>query len=243
MLRPRIRWSGLFRVSLYLAFVVAGLSFWFVRSAYAQAEDAVRRFGEGLAKELGPGVLGPAQGFQVNGQRVFVASRQTELSVREVLDRFDRSCASGSSEGKGRPSARAEFDATLERKALLETVVHHPGRLGVVRHETDEEGQLACLAAPDGRRGLSAVLQAVQEFTESGDLSRLGQMRYVTARKLGNGKTHVIAIWSEGKFLLDSLFPETGDAAGSDMDGVPRPPEAARELCATALDQPFGLRL
>jgi hypothetical protein len=126
---------------------------------------------------------------------------------------------------------------------LVRTLLEDPGRLSILRGENAEEGQIACLAQPAGARGLSALLERAQEFVASGDLSRVGDVRYVAARKLASGKTHVIAVWSEGELRIGSLFPEAGDAAGTDMADVPRPPDSTRPLCAMAPGRSFGLRL
>jgi hypothetical protein len=142
-----------------------------------------------------------------------------------------------------------DLEQTEEREAaaqelppLLRTLLHDPARLGVVRDERADAGHLACLAQP-GRRALGAFLGRVTDFTASGDLSALGDVRYATAHTLENGKTHVFAVWSEGEFRLDSLFPASGDAPGSDLPDIPRPPSATRPLCVTALGRGFSLRL
>jgi hypothetical protein len=126
---------------------------------------------------------------------------------------------------------------------LLRALIEDPGRLGVLRGESADEGHLACLAQPRGTSGLMAFLERAGDFVASGDLSRLGDVRYVAARKLDSGKTHVIAVWSEGELRIGSLFPESGDAPGTDLPDVPRPPEATRQLCAMAAGRSFGLRL
>jgi hypothetical protein len=102
---------------------------------------------------------------------------------------------------------------------------------------------LSCLAPSTPQLGTDGLVHSVRTFMESGDLSELGDLRYITARRQPSGKTQVVAVWTEGRFLLRSIFPERGDVPGSDMVDVPRPPGSVRSVCATALRRSFGYRL
>jgi hypothetical protein len=252
--RPRLR--GWLRVAGFLAVVSAGLGYVAVRSAYAETERAIRGLGQQLVQELGPALVSTPQALSINGERLFISSTQSALSVREVLDQLAASCASRTASSAPLPwigqlpsaPAHSPRDGAREAAAqepslLLRALLDDPGRLSILRNDSAEEGHLACLAQPGRERGLSAFLERAGDFVASGDLSRLGDVRYVAARKLENGKTHVIAVWSEGEFRIGALFPEAGDAPGSDLPDVPRPPDATRQLCATAAGRAFGLRL
>jgi DNA primase len=76
---------------------------------------------------------------------------------------------------------------------------------------------LVCIAQPKDGGGIPGLIRRVTEFSLTGDAARLGDMRYVAARKQDNGKTQVIAIWSEGKFDIAAMFPDEGDAPGTDV--------------------------
>ncbi len=81
--RWKRRFSGTFRVFVYLAVVNAVAGAFFLRRAQAQAEKAVAKAGAELAQKLGPHFVGPAQAVTVNGQRLFFASSFTgEVSPR-----------------------------------------------------------------------------------------------------------------------------------------------------------------
>ena len=60
-------------------------------------------------------------------------------------------------------------------------------------------------------------------------LGRLGDLRYVYARALEGGRSHVVTVWTEGSIRLDRLFPTGGDAPGEDPPALPRPPGLARQ--------------
>jgi hypothetical protein len=246
----RARWAGTLRVTAYLGLLSLGLSYWCVRSAYAETEQKVWKLGQQLLAELGPSVVGEPQGVLLNGQALFVASRQSELAVRQVLDRFAAGCSGPEAPDalfaappELRERAAQPNKAEAAAPAAARKLIEEPARFGVLRAESEEGGQLACLARRARPRGLAALVEGAREFLASGDLSHLGDLRYVAARKLANGKTQVLAVWSEGEFRLGALFPEHGDAPGSDMPEVTRPPESTRSLCALAPGHSFGLRL
>ncbi len=66
--------------------------------------------------------------------------------------------------------------------------------------------------------------------------------RYVYAQP-GSEKTVVITVEADGQVELKKLFPEEGDAPGSDAPGVPRPPDARRTLTAREEGSPQQMTL
>ena len=239
------RWAGVARVAAYLALVNLGISYLLMRSAYAGAEKAVQRLGTQLTRQLGSKVLGEPQVVSVNGQLLFLAAKETELSVKSVLDEFDAHCEAHSG------GLREEFEKIPgfdQRKLALPESMRDAGRIGIIRSDaghaspTETEGHLVCIAQPKDGGGIRGLLTRVNEFMASGDASRLGDMRYVAARKLGNGKTQVIAIWTEGTFNIEAMFPDQGDAPGTDARDFPRPPNAVRSFSAVIPDHPYAVR-
>ncbi|MET0793503.1 MAG: hypothetical protein ABW061_18420 [Polyangiaceae bacterium] len=241
----RTRLAGVARVAAYLALINLGISYLLMRSAYAGAERAVQRLGSQLTKQLGSQVLGEPQAVSVNGQLLLLAAKETELSVKAVLDQFDAHCEAHSG------GLRAEFEKIPgfeQRKLALPEAMRDPGRIGIIRsdagHTSDAETEahLVCIAQPRDGGGLVGLLKRVNEFMATGDASRIGDMRYVAARKQANGKTQVIAIWTEGKFNIEAMFPDQGDAPGTDAPDFPRPPNAVRSFSAFVPDHPYAVR-
>jgi hypothetical protein len=70
----------------------------------------------------------------------------------------------------------------------------------------------------------------------------LGDFRYVYAVRKGD-KTRVTTLWTTGSVNLRRMFPDQGDAAGSDSALAPRPPKARRTFTATAAGQASGMRI
>jgi hypothetical protein len=237
----RARFWGVARVFAYVFVLNAVLAVLCVRWAWADAEKAVATAGLTLLQRLGPIPASGVQPIVVNGQRLFFASHQTSLAVAEVLNVFDRHCQENSSNlGEELGKLPARFGAIDFPERLRD-----PARWAVVREEArdGEAGQLGCLAQPR-EGGLSAVVKRLQAFVESGDLSRLGDARFVTARRAEDGKsTHVLALWTEGTFNFTNMFLSDGDAPGRDPEHLPRPPEARRVFSAEVPDQPYAIRM
>ncbi|MET0340493.1 MAG: hypothetical protein ABW252_05795 [Polyangiales bacterium] len=236
------------RVAVYLASFVAVVGLWGVHVVYTEARDgalllaqvATRSLEVPTAKlvdELGPEALAGAHALVLNGQPLRVSAHHTARNVKSVLDRFSDHCVGGKA---GEPDVMRA--ALAGDRPALRALLDDPMRFGVLRSERDDEGMLACFQSDESDRSLAGVFARLQRFLQTGDLGALGGLRFVTARRSETGSTHVVAVWTEGSFRLGALFPERGDAPGSDLDGVPRPPEALRTLTATTPSRGFSLR-
>ncbi|HMJ10230.1 MAG TPA: hypothetical protein VK524_02435 [Polyangiaceae bacterium] len=240
-LQPGPRLRGAMRVFAYLFCINALLSVYSLRRATAAVEQKAENAGLQLLEQVGPLVVGPPQQMSINGQRMFLASKSTPLSVKEVLDRFDRHC---------RPNAAALGDtlAELPAHALahLPKDFRDPSRWLMARGENGDGrlGQIACLARRQGDDGIRSLLNRLSAFATTFDVSRLGDMRYVTARRSAESNTtHVLTMWTQGKFDISAMFPEQGDVPGRDPFDAPRPPESVRVLSAEVTEQPYALHM
>lgn len=178
--------------------------------ARGQAERALRATGITLLSQLGPGLVGPPQLVELNGERMWLASTVSPHDVARVLSEFERHC---------------------ERFLTSSSV------------SQDGVGYLACLSRSAERDPRSLVAR-VREFTLTGDLSRLGDARYVVAKPdLASGKTHVLSMWTEGRFNLSAMFPDSSDVPGGDSEDVPRPPDSVRILSARMNERPYAVHM
>jgi hypothetical protein len=73
------------------------------------------------------------------------------------------------------------------------------------------------------RLSVSDLTSRLQDFAKTGDLSAVGELRYVLAHRV-DGKTAVLTMWTEGPTPLLKMFPTSGDAPGRDPQEVPRAP-------------------
>lgn len=205
------------------------LSAWVVQRALAELGQDALSLGPEL--ERWAGLLGPANTIELNGHTLHLGSLHSELTVGDVMSRFRTLCTRESGglaeELRTRPLALSEDEEALA--------------LGVSKQTFGEaSGASACLArgATGGGRDL---LARAATLLRTGDLSSLGQLRYVFARKLEDGRTQSVLVWNEGPLHVDEMFPASGDAAGHDLTGVPRPRGSRRLLSAQVAGQPYGL--
>src|SRR5262249_24528959 len=69
-------------------------------------------------------------------------------------------------------------------------------------------------------------------------------LRYLFAEKTESGRTHLLAVWTDGPFNMYALFPNTpGDTPGTDPKDAPRPPNSVRVLTADVEGTPYGVRV
>jgi hypothetical protein len=229
---------GVLRAAAYLGCcLVLGFSA-LAWGAYAQAEDALRALGGRLSAELGPLLVDGAEPIELNGERLFATGSTSQLPVHEVLQRAEAHCRGAAASGAG---AHAALGALPEpaRELLLD-----PFRHALMRSESEADGMLACVIPAPGARTLTGLAQRLARLATHGDLAELGELRFVAARAAEGGRTQVVVVWSSGSFRLGALLPDgAGDAAGSDLPDVPRPPRARRELTATTPGHGFSLRM
>jgi hypothetical protein len=241
----RFRFSGKRLVGglRLLAFfsVVSAISLFFaLRTARAEGEKRTRELGHKLLTQLGPLVLDEPSTVRINGQRVFISSSLTSLESDEVLNRFEKYCADNS-------GGLREAFRTLPKHlkgAQVPPELGDPAKWLTLRQGTEQRdlGEVACFARSDATTP-AGFADRLTRLLETGDLSELGDMRYVVARRATANTTHVLAIWTEGNFKLLDMFPEHGDARGSDSPNVPRPPASRRLLSAEATGQPYAARI
>ena len=228
---------GMLRLWAYFSTVALVGLFFTVRSAKADIERQAEDLGRKLVERLGPLVLGEPQALRVNGQELFVASTVTPLSPPEVIERMNKYCR----EHSGNPSlGLREMPRTLKGKEL-DPELQDPAAWLIAKAPADDElGHIACFARDDQRA--EGFLDRVSAFMDTEDLASFGDFRYLAARRTDSGKTHVLALWTEGPFSLSKMFPDKGDSGGRDSPYAPRPNNAVRLLSAEASGGVYGLR-
>lgn len=238
---PKLR--GAVRVFWFLAAVNIAITAFFFPQARAQAEEAAKRTGLMLLQQIGPTLVGPPEVLSINGQRMSLASKLTPLSVEQVLARFEQHCREHSGD-----LAREIATMPAAERALgqLPPELRDPSKWLTSRQVSQDgkAGQLACIARKDSGGGMQGLVDRIVKFTDSGDLAEIGDARYVVARKdEASGQTHVLAMWTEGSFNIPAMFPDEGDAPGSDSTAAPRPPASRRVLSADISNKSYGIRM
>ena len=107
------------------------------------------------------------------------------------------------------------------------------------RHGDGRVGQGACFRYSGAR----SVPGRLWDFVRDGDLSSLGQARYVLARRApGDAGTHVLELWAPGALSLRALL-DGPDATSREAEPVPPPPGAEPLLEARVEGEPQAVRL
>jgi len=237
------RLRGALRVAAFLGCANLAFSALMLPQARAAAEEAAKRTGLQLLEQIGPTLVGPPEVALINGQPMSLASKMTPLGVDQVLERFEAHCREHSAGLANEIAALPNGAAAL---AKLPEELRDPSRWLSSKTIADDHkvGQIACIARKDSGGGLKGLVDRVLAFTDSGDLSEIGDARYIVARRdEASGQTHVLAMWTEGKFNIPAMFTNVGDAPGTDSRDAPRPPDARRVLSAEMANSSYAIRM
>jgi hypothetical protein len=230
VLSSNLRVRGVARLVGYASVALLLLSAALARASYESLSDGQLRVGQQL--DSAGGLLSAPRTVSINGAIVNLTVALTDQSPEEVLDRYEAIC-----ESHPELSSRAMSDIAWALRGA------RPGGLpvaklprGVLRSEAHGDGALTCFAG-DRPFSLGELPAHIRAFEASGDLSAIGHLRYVFAKKVGAG-SFVRTVWSDGPVNLARMFPAAGDADGFDSSLVPRPFESRRVLSASSSQLP-----
>jgi hypothetical protein len=206
------------------------------RAGYARIKGSAMNLGDELIRLTETGMTGDFYKLRLNGERMNVATAKTSLSVKEVIARFRSACETGAD---GIADEFAHLREVLQPGAAPQA--HgYPG-LGILREETEDRGMVLCFAQ-GGPTDHVAAFGRLTEFADTGDLGKIGDLRYVVARRTVGG-SHVVAAWTKGTFPVGKMFPSEGDAPGDDVAGAVRPDGTRRLFSAYTEGVPYGIRV
>jgi hypothetical protein len=231
---------GILRVQLYLA-VAGGVAAWVT---YVQARDRVDHvlgeLGVGLLADLG-GLEAGVEQVELNGQRFTFGAATSEQMPEDLVASFEKQCAeaSGSLEADIAPIVEA---ARKKGHKMPDTPLDQWLTAAEVSDDY-EAARGACFVRPtDSASG--SLWQRLERFVETGHLGEIGGFRFLRAdRREDSTMTRVLAISSDGKFDLEAMLPDEGDARGSDPRLAARPPRAVRAFSARVTGRDSGAYL
>jgi hypothetical protein len=227
----RLSLSGIARAAAFLftawALVLAGSA----ASVRAQVSELLLGLGADVERFAGAEAREEPTDVELNGLVLRMTSVISERTVTEVLDAAELDCTRRDGRlGEQASELYAEHDVSLDPREYD----------GTVRDGDDTRGYVACLDMGPERVPADEVIARIQRFLETHDVSDVGQLRYVYARRDGE-TTHVLSWESVGSLDLDALMPSEGDAPGADLPRFPRAPGLRRAFTARAGDEPYGL--
>jgi len=228
--------SKLCRIAVYALVVSIVIGIVAARSVYGNVKESAFAVGDQLEK-LGDLTL-QSNRLRINGELIHVASAQVDQPIGQILDRFENECR----EHSGNLAEEFERMRAKSPGIAVPDVSKGPLGLGILRAEREKSGLVACLSQ-EGEGGFAGLSRRVKKFISSGDLSDIGNLRYVMANRTATGGTHLVAVWTEGHFLIGRIFPKEGDAPGSDVPNAVRPGAATRLLTVSVDGAPYGVRV
>jgi hypothetical protein len=203
---------------------VAGLAW----SARVKARDALQSAGELMLRYADAERIDAPRELVVNGLALHVLSGVSTKPLGTVLDFFQARCKEV---GGGFDREIAKLLQAQGAAPLPEPIT----RGGTLREDDEHNGYLACLDLATDQLETSELIARLQAFAESGDVAKVGDLRFVWARR-AREQTSYVALWSEGPLPLPVAFPEAGDAPGVDLPSLPRPERSVRVLSAWQRD-------
>ncbi len=235
--RRKLHLRGVLRVMGYSMFVSALIGTVALHSAYGDLKESALVIGRQLVQFQD--LVGQSHRVRLNGEPIYVASAVTDQSVATVLDRFQKSCEENA-------GAMKQMFEQLPEAMQRDVAQKVPGKegLGIIRQDADSEGYVACLAQKPGD-DMTTLSNRLKEFVQTGDLSKVGDLRYAYAkRRDGAKKTHVVTVWSEGPLKIGRIIPADGsEPPGDDPANAPRPLDSVRMLSASVEGAPYAVRL
>lgn len=191
------------------------------RHAQAKFGEELSGFGHHLLSWHNSRPHSGVRSLHLNGASFRLLTLTVDKSLTDTLDHFEDEC-----------------DATGGLLGPLGSLGLAPNR---IRREANGEGMLACFDS-GGRLELEELIERVERFTVSADLSDIGALRYVFVR--GNDETTTaLVLWTLGPIPLKDMFPPEGDAPGYDPQDLPRMPGTRRTLSASEAMNPYSVAL
>lgn len=215
----------------------------FVRQVHAEVDDLAVHFGDELTKvageqEMSGSVNGDFYKVAINGAHANVATALTKSDVATVIDQLYASCEK---HADGMAEDFKDLGHTVQPGAKR-AESGAPG-FGTLKNRVDnDKGYVLCFANGHELSQLeSATL--LQEAMATGDLTKVGQIRYITVRKQKDGSSMVVAVWTDSPFNVREMFPKEGDSPGSDPAGIMRPMGSRRLMTSTVEGAPAAIRV
>ncbi len=194
--------------TLVLAICVAAFCF-IARKIHANAGDTLVQFGRPLM-HLTQTRSDENLKLIINGFRFAYSTGLSEKDLSELTAELKKGCAK---------YPLGVYSKLLENKELQPSIFQ----------KEKNHATIACFAKLRDAKTFSDWVQHIDDFSDSGDLSTFGNMQYAYLEKVGD-RTRFVTMSSAGPLNLTAMFPAQGDASGTDITGMPRPPKARRIL-------------
>lgn len=217
-------------VAVFSGLLVAGSAY---RGARAQVSENLWDLGSQMMRYSESRNQDAPRDLVLNGQLIRMSSGTAPRSASEVLDFFEGRCHAVD-------GGIAEELASMHR-AQPDVIPAEAPTSPVLREDDGRQGYVACLEM-DAAITTTELMERIGRFGRSSDVSDIGEMRFVfVEQREGSESTHFVAMWTNGSFDLDRMFPEEGDVPGNDPEGLARPPRSRRVLSSWERGEPYSI--
>lgn len=222
----RVAGWGLAAAALLLACLV-----WSARGVAAELSEQSLQLGRSLGEWQR--FAGNETAVLWNGQELSFHAQTVNEPVSQVVQNFARAC------GAERNRTAAELTSTLQD--LGAEPPRDVSRALILRELRGEaEGTGLCFAGL-AEAGISEAVERFRRFTVDMDLTEIGPVRYLYARKLPAG-TQLFLITAEGPLSLKRVWSTDGkDVEGTEPIAGARPKSSVRFMSLRTLSSPFAL--
>lgn len=211
-----------------------------LKAAADTSRESLRSFGRSMLRYSDGRTLSNVRTLSLNGMNVRFATGSTPDGVRQVMDYYAAQCRE--LDGQMSTQVRARV-ATGTMPAELRDNVDVNEAVTMMRFVTDREGYLICFDAGRERVDYVEFINRVRQAVERGDVTGAADFRYVYASRLEDSdrSTHVVGMWTERSPInIGRMFPDSGDAPGRAVPGLPRPQGLRRVLSGYEVGQPYS---
>jgi len=210
--------------------VVVLLGFAFrAHQVHGQLDERMLQMGEVMMRYDGAIRQDDTRVMMINGERLQFSSGVTEHSVGEVLDNFETVC-------EAHDAGLVERFARLPERLNGHTQSHFRP---IMRGEGGSGGYVVCLDMGQDEMTFNELRERFDRFEDSSDVHDVGDIRYVYAQETDDPAVrHFVTFWTDGHFRFRSMMnTDGGDAPGTDLTDVPRPPGSRRMITASEVGQ------
>lgn len=216
------------------------------RRAEAQLSESLNDLGVQMMHYDGATDQRAPHDLVINGQTLLMSSGSTNHSAAQVLDHFEARCADmdgGIAEQLAQLRADHPEAPPPERPSMLRTPT--------IRNDNHtshgHSGYVACIDLGAESVSVAELSARLRRYGTSHDIGDIGEIRYVFVEESepeagrDTPRSHFVALWSDGSFDLDRMFPTEGDVPGRDPAGMTRPPASRRVLQGFERGQPHTM--
>lgn len=225
---------NLLRLTAFVVFVLLVSSAIAARALANNLREGLLSLGHQMMLYADGRTLGKRRQLFLNGTALEFAVGSTTDTIAQVMDVYERRCTE---RGGVFPAPQAPRDGRQVPKPTARPAL----KPTALRFASEHHGFIACLDVGNAVMTPTEIARRARAALDTGDVSRIGLFRYLYAVRDPEGRTLLVAFWSDTELNVKRMFLETGDVPGQDVPDVPRAPGLLRILSTAEAGLPYGI--